>query len=116
MSRIEKCLMCSHHATFLCGCSSNTFLCLSHLQTHLTSVGGRHVIEPLRYEILPEDLHNLRNIQKSLNSRFEEKTQKILEKRTQNIRPLLERIQKIEKECKEEIKRVLKRRWTKFEK
>ena len=32
----------------------------------------------------------------------------ILDKRDQYIRSLLERIQKIEKECKEEIKRVFK--------
>ena len=108
MSKLEKCSMCSLHAVYLCQYSSHSFFCLSHLHTHCDSSIGTHIVETLRYKILSEDLQNFRNIKNSLNSIVKSKTQAILNKRTERLRPLLLQIQEIEKECEKEIKRDLK--------
>ena len=108
MSKLEKCSMCSIPALYLCRCSPQAFFCSSHLHTHCDSAHGTHIVETLRYKVLPEDLQIFRNIKNYLDSVVESKAQAILSKRTQRLRPLLLQIQEIEKECKEELKRDLK--------
>ena len=100
--------MCSLHALYLCQCSPHSFLCFSHLPIHCDSPVGTHIVETLRYKILPEDLQYLRKIKNSLNSIIKSKIQAILKKRVKRLRPLLLQIQEIEKEFKEKIKIDLK--------
>ena len=107
--------MCSIPALYLCQYSPQAFFCPSHLHTHCESADGTHIVETLRYKVLPEDLQIFRNIKNSLDSVVESKTQAILSKRTQKLRPLLLQIQEIEKECEEELERDLKEEKEKIE-
>ena len=68
----------------------------------------QHHLYPLQFLILPPDIEVLTNIKSALLSQTFEKVQKILGEREETHRPLLKKIEDIEKQAKKDIKKILR--------
>ena len=115
MSKLENCSMCSKPASFLCACSFDTFLCNEHHHIHMASDPTQHHLYSLQFLILPPDIEVLTNIKTALLSQTFEKVQKILGEREETLRPLLKKIEDIEKQAKKDIKRIWREATKKIE-